>query len=403
MPLAELMRGLLFTDGDWIETKDQDPGGRIRLVQLADVGEGGFRDRSSRFVNEETATRLHCTFLQSGDVLVARMPEPLGRACLLPDLGMQAITAVDVCVLRPDVASVNASWLMWAINSPQVRQQILALQTGTTRKRISRKNLSTVRLAVPPFPEQQRVVAAIEEQFSRLDAAEASTRSGQERLGLLRQAVREATSSGTWPSKMLSDVTDLVTGTTPSTKVQEYWGRGLPFITPGDFAHGDRIASGQREVTSEGASRARPLPAKSVLLTCIGATIGKTALATTECVTNQQITALVPDDHELSADFLFQLVCSPSFQRSVIAHSSSTTLPILNKARLARLSLPVPPLDVQERIVENVEAALSVADGIENGLVGASRRASSLRAAILRDAFTGRLVQNAVRAHQVTT
>src|SRR5512132_2369453 len=97
--LKDLMGSSLFTDGDWIETKDQDPEGEIRLVQLADVGEGEFRNRSSRFVNAQTAKRLNCTLLQPGDVLVARMPEPLGRACLVPDLGMPAITAVDVCIL----------------------------------------------------------------------------------------------------------------------------------------------------------------------------------------------------------------------------------------------------------------------------------------------------------------
>jgi hypothetical protein len=76
-----LGRSTLFTDGDWVESKDQDPSGSIRLIQLADIGEGVFRNRSSRFLNEETATRLQCTYLVPGDVLVARMADPLGRAC----------------------------------------------------------------------------------------------------------------------------------------------------------------------------------------------------------------------------------------------------------------------------------------------------------------------------------
>src|SRR4051794_9159637 len=74
----------VFTDGDWVESKDQDPSGGVRLTQLADVGEGDFRDRSDRWMTRERADALGCTFLQNGDVLIARMPDPLGRACLYP-------------------------------------------------------------------------------------------------------------------------------------------------------------------------------------------------------------------------------------------------------------------------------------------------------------------------------
>jgi type I restriction enzyme S subunit len=86
----------LVSDGDWVESKDQDANGEIRLIQLADVGEGQFIDRSSRFLTHTSATKLNCTFLIEGDVLIARMPAPLGRACIFPDIGQEAVTAV-VC------------------------------------------------------------------------------------------------------------------------------------------------------------------------------------------------------------------------------------------------------------------------------------------------------------------
>lgn len=75
--LAELLEDGLFVDGDWVETKDQDPNGQVRLIQLADIGDGVFRNRSSRFLTIDKANKLGCTFLQAGDVLVARMPEPV--------------------------------------------------------------------------------------------------------------------------------------------------------------------------------------------------------------------------------------------------------------------------------------------------------------------------------------
>ena len=69
--LSELTENGFMVDGDWIESKDQDPSGDIRLIQLADIGDGYFVDKSHRFINRETANRLKCTFLKKNDILFA--------------------------------------------------------------------------------------------------------------------------------------------------------------------------------------------------------------------------------------------------------------------------------------------------------------------------------------------
>lgn len=125
-----------LTDGDWIETKDQSVDGGVRLIQLADVGVGEFLDKSARFVTEETAARLSCTFLKPGDVLIARLPNPIGRACIFPQINQPAITAVDVAILRLD-GSVSPEFVVLAMNSPPIREQIEAYGKGATRFRVS--------------------------------------------------------------------------------------------------------------------------------------------------------------------------------------------------------------------------------------------------------------------------
>jgi type I restriction enzyme S subunit len=92
----------VFSDGDWIESKDQDPNGGVRLVQLADIGTGVFIDKSSRFMTQQRAEELKCTFLKKGDILIARMPDPIGRACIFPGSEMPCVTVVDICIVRPD-------------------------------------------------------------------------------------------------------------------------------------------------------------------------------------------------------------------------------------------------------------------------------------------------------------
>ena len=154
--------GGVLSDGDWVESKDQDPNGDVRLVQLADVGDGSFLDRSARFLTSEKARELKCTFLQPGDLLIARMPDPLGRACVFPGDSRPSITAVDVCIVRPDPNIVDVIWLKYSVNSPQFRSQLKKFTSGTTRKRISRKNLDKITIFIPPLTEQRRIASILD-------------------------------------------------------------------------------------------------------------------------------------------------------------------------------------------------------------------------------------------------
>lgn len=164
-----IARDGVLSDGDWVESKDQDPDGEVRLTQLADVGDGAFRDRSSRFLTRVKAAELGCTFLAPNDVLVARMPDPLGRACVFPGSKQACVTVVDVCIVRPKTPWVQPRWIMHFINAPATRIAIGDLQRGSTRKRISKANLCTIPLPVPPSVEQQRLSEALDSYLSRLD------------------------------------------------------------------------------------------------------------------------------------------------------------------------------------------------------------------------------------------
>lgn len=195
--IADLIGGEgVFNDGDWVESKDQDPLGEVRLIQLADIGDGQYRNKSARFLTLAKAEELGCTFLKPNDILVARMPEPLGRACIFPGDEKRSVTVVDVCIVRPGLNSVDYRWLMHAINSPAFRVSIANFQSGTTRQRISRSNLAALKLPIPPLSEQHRIVAAIEQQFTRLDNAVASLQSAKKRVKQYRASLLKAAVEG---------------------------------------------------------------------------------------------------------------------------------------------------------------------------------------------------------------
>jgi type I restriction enzyme, S subunit len=185
----------LFCDGDWVESKDQDPSGDVRLIQLADIGDGEYRDRSSRFLTSTKAAQLRCTYLSPGDLLVARMPYPLGRACMFPGDTKTSVTVVDVCVILLGTP-IYTRWLMHQLNSPQMRERVAALQSGSTRKRISRANFAKIRFPVPPLMEQERIASAVDELLSDLDAGVAALEGARDKLKLYRASLLKAAVEG---------------------------------------------------------------------------------------------------------------------------------------------------------------------------------------------------------------
>jgi len=158
--LGEIGQTGLFVDGDWVESKDQDPAGEFRLLQLADVGDGVFLDKSNRWMNSEQFSRLRCTFLHPRDILIARMPNPIARACVLPSGLPTCATVVDVAILRCGEGFVP-EFVALVINDSAFRARAQSLLIGTTRQRISRSNLAKIVLVVPSVAEQERIVATV--------------------------------------------------------------------------------------------------------------------------------------------------------------------------------------------------------------------------------------------------
>lgn len=158
--LGEICTDGLFADGDWVESKDQDPEGDYRLLQLADIGDGTFLNKSDRWMNREQFNRLGCTKLEVNDVLIARMPDPIGRACLFPDGLPTCATVVDVAIVRTGNDTLQ-KFLALLINSSDFRTEAFSLLTGTTRQRISRGNLAKIAFAIPPTEKQLEIVNLI--------------------------------------------------------------------------------------------------------------------------------------------------------------------------------------------------------------------------------------------------
>ena len=199
----------------------------------------------------------------------------------------------------------------------------------------------------------------------------------------------EVPSSWVWTT--LGDIAEIITGNTPSKDIKEYYSGNIPFFKPTDLEQGINTKYSKDRLTPLGFEQSRKLPANSVLVTCIGATIGKTGLTTVEGTCNQQINAIIPTSAIL-AKFLFYVCVSDYMQHEIKANASATTLPILNKANFSKIAITIPPLQEQSRIVKSIEHWLSLVDCIEGNKENLQRTIMEAKSKILTLAIHGKLV-----------
>ena len=151
----------VFADGDWIESKDQSEEG-IRLIQTGNIGNAQYLDKGerARYITEDTFDRLNCTEVKANDILISRLPDPVGRACIVPEGLGKCITAVDCTIVRLGSRILPEYFIAYTL-SPLYMMQVASRETGSTRKRISRKNLGILKIPVPTIAEQETFASVV--------------------------------------------------------------------------------------------------------------------------------------------------------------------------------------------------------------------------------------------------
>ena len=147
-----------ISDGDWIEANHIFDTGDYRIVQTGNIGIGSFLDKlqNAKYFYQADFDELKANEIFPGDILISRLSDPAGRTSILPDLGVRAVTAVDVAIIRPN-DNFHAEFLVAELNSSTILAKVDSLASGSTRKRISRKNLEGVQINLPTFEEQQKI------------------------------------------------------------------------------------------------------------------------------------------------------------------------------------------------------------------------------------------------------
>ena len=178
-----------------------------------------------------------------------------------------------------------------------------------------------------------------------------------------------------WELKKIREIGKVNTGSTPKTSERNNYGDYIPFIKPANFFHDGSINYEEQSLSEIGLSKARLVKRDSILMVCIGATIGKVGFTDRDITTNQQINSLTPTSDNC-AKFIYYQMLTKEFQKAVKSNAGQTTLPIINKKKWSNLLLKIPPLSEQKRIVEILDEAF---EGIDRAIANTKKNLANAR------------------------
>ncbi|MGK8471930.1 restriction endonuclease subunit S [Stutzerimonas stutzeri] len=179
----------LFDDGDWVEAEHITNQG-VRLVQTGNIGVGHFVEKTTRkYIYETSFKILNCKELKIGDILICRLAEPAGRACIFPDIREEkVITSVDVTIFRPNPEIANRNFLVQLFSTSSWFKSVLDQVGGTTHKRISRGALGRIKVSLPRVEEQAAIATILSDMNIEIAALEARRdKARQMKLGMMQE------------------------------------------------------------------------------------------------------------------------------------------------------------------------------------------------------------------------
>ncbi len=210
---------------------------------------------------------------------------------------------------------------------------------------INRNDVHQEDILIPPLPEQKAIAAILSSLDDKIDLLHRQNKTLESIAEtLFRQwFIEEALAD--WEDINIGQLGTVITGKTPSTQNQEFWGEAIDFITPTDFKnYGKYSEIADRGLSLEGKERMKNvlIPANSILVTCIGSDMGKIVISRNECITNQQINSLTIHSESIHLEYVYQCLKNlyPLLRSMALG---GTTMPIINKTDFSSIEIPLPP------------------------------------------------------------
>ena len=394
-----------FIDGDWVELPYITDSG-VRLIQTGNVGVGTYREQGFRYIDPASFDELNCTEVLPGDILICRLADPVGRACLAPSLGVRMITSVDVCILKPS-ERFSAKFIVYLLSSNGYLDFVKSIARGSTRSRISRSMLGTIKIPIPPLPEQRAIARYLDHVDRRIQRYIDT----KEKLIALLQEARQATIHRAVTRGLDPDVPLKPSGVDWLGDVPAHWE-----VRRAKFLYrevNERSSTGAEELMSVSHKTGVTPRKKTVTMFKAETNVGYKLCRPGDIVINtmwaymaalgvaRQVGLVSPsynvyrpiDEDRLNQDYMEPLLRTETYRTEYLIRSTGITVSRLRLYPESFLDIPLlhPPIEEQRAIAAYLDKATAATDSA----IDTARRQADLmhdyRASLIAHVVTGKL------------
>ena len=375
---------------------------------------------SKEFILKPSDTLSSGTYFEPGDILLAKITPSFenGKQCIIKELPTPfGIATTEVIPIREVEGVSDKFYLFYYLLLPDVRALLTERMQGTTgRLRLGPKTLAELEIPLPPLAEQKRIVAKIETLFTQLDAAVDSLKKAHAQLQRYRRSILKAAFDGEltrkwregysdelelmsvseistleglpelphgWVWTTLEGISEIILGQSPPSSTYNTDGEGLPFYQ-GKLEFGKLYPTPRKWCT-----KPKKIAKRGDVFISIRAPVGPTNLCPEKSAVGRGLAA-IRGLHGIQPFFILYLL--RRFENEIASRGTGTTFEAITGNQLKTFEIPLPSLAEQEQIVSELERHLLVADEVEATITSELRRAERLRQAILKQAFSGKLV-----------
>lgn len=396
--------------GSNLKTEHYTNNKEVRIIQLSNIGENGWREDNKKYTTFEHAKVIARSKVEAGDIVIAKMM-PAGRAIICPSYEQQYVLSSDAVKFVPN-SLVDNNFCCKGINSHFFQTLVQENTQGITRARTSIKKLKGYPFPLPPLSEQQRIVERIEELFAKLDEAKERLQEVADSFAVRKAAILHNAFTGeltkqwrrengvrdeSWEEKKLGEVGFWLGGGTPSTSREEYWENGnILWITSKDMKSAV-IEDTLMKVNEIGVknSSANYIEKPALLVVMRSGILRRTfpvAMVKKPFTVNQDLKAIIPDKDDL--EFLYWMLLSNEQRILDTCMKNGTTVESINSNALKDLTFKCPTLPEQHEIVRLIDDLLARERAAQQAAEQALASIDLMKKSILARAFRGELGTN---------
>ena len=384
----------------------------VRIIQLSNVSENGWKDDNVRYTTFEHAKTISRSIVKPGDIVITKMM-PAGRAMICPNLEKEYVLSSDSVKFVP-WDCLDRKYMTLGINSTVFRKQVQENTQGITRARTSLKKLKSYIYPLAPLAEQKRIVYRIESLFAKLDEAKEKIQQVLDGAEMRKAAIlhkaftgeltktwrkENGISEASWVEYTLQSVCTMkITDGTHKTPTYSDKDNGVVFLSAKDITSGEINWENTKYITSELHTElySRLAPQINDILLAKNGTTGVAALVKEDKVFDIYVTLalLRPNVEIVIPEYLLNIINSPLCKVQFNENLTGIGVPNLHLRDIKDVKIKVPSISEQEIISDKVEMLLANEGMVTKNCLKQIEVIDTMKKSILAKAFRGELGTN---------